>query len=126
MESINNKLETPFVDFEIIDGILQLTYKEKITLEVAKKVVENRMAFTNGKSYPILVLGIKVAIFDKEARDYLSEGDGIKGVNAGAIVGDSVFHSYLGNFFLKVSKPKIPARLFTDKSAAIQWLKNFR
>jgi hypothetical protein len=62
---------------------------------------------------------------DKEARDYLSSDSANEGLIAGAIIMDSVFTSILGNFFLSVNKPNIPARMFTDKDQAIKWLRKF-
>lgn len=122
----NQLLTTLHFDFEIRDGLFFLTYKGKITLEVAKNVVNKRLEFTNGKPYPMLVQGIKVAAMEKEARDFFSTPKGIEGVKAGAIYVDSVFHSFLGNFFLKVSKPNIPAKIFNNKDKAIKWLEQYK
>jgi hypothetical protein len=123
---MNKTLQNQYVDLELKDGILFLTYKKKITLEIAKEVVKLRKLFSEGGIYPMLISGTNVAFFEKEARDFLSSAEGVEGVSAGAIIGNSVFHIYLGNFFIKVSKPSIPAKLFTDREKALKWLEGFK
>jgi len=38
----------------------------------------------------------------------------------------SIFQVTIINFFLKVTKPKVPAKVFTNKSDAIVWLKQYK
>lgn len=120
-------LETESIKFEMGDGILIATYKAgtNITIDIAKEVVRKRLEFTNGKSLPNLVYNGGVVSMEKAARDYFSTPEGTKGVSAGALVLSSVFSMFLGNFFLKVSKPVIPAKLFTDKQKAVEWLRQY-
>lgn len=121
------RLETDYIDFEIDNGILLATYKPAVlTVEVAKEVVMRRKEFCSSKSFPHLVMDYGVAKIDKQARDFFSSDIGTEGVAAAAILTDSSFKMALANFFLKVSKPKIPARLFTSKTEAIEWLQQFR
>src|ERR1035437_4778875 len=109
-------LDTPFCYFELKDGIVFGAYKGNISLASAKMVVKTRLEFTEGKSYHVSVQTIDVAVVDNEARDYFSTAEANKGIKAGAIYVGSVFQSFMGNFFLRVSEPKIPARVFTDKA----------
>lgn len=124
---MNDKvLDTPHYRIKTDKNILFVTYKGRITLAMAKEVVETRFKFTDFKSLPVLVEGISVSAIDKDARDYLSTDEGIKGIKAGAIYVNSTFQSFLGNFFLKVSNPKIPTKIFTDKESAIKWLEQYK
>jgi hypothetical protein len=124
---MNDKtLDTPHCYFELKEGIVFGTYKGRITLESAKKVVKTRLEFTEGKSYPVCVKTIYVTAINKDARDYFSTEEANKGIKAGAIYVDSVFQSFMGNFFLKVSKPKVPSKVFTDRKKAIKWLEQFK
>ena len=120
-------MDTPYVYYEVKDNILIATYKKgnRINLDIAKKIVEDRLKFTGNKSMAVLVYNHGVLSMDKEARDYLSSAAGSQGLKAGAIILDSAFTSMLGNFFLSVSKPVIPAKLFTNVSQAIKWLQKF-
>lgn len=121
------KLETNHFIWELEDGILRLTYKPGIlSLEIAKEVVKSRKEFTNNTSYPNLVMQTGLTKVEKEARDYLSSEEGSEGISAGAILTNSAFQMTLANFFLKVSRPRVPARMFTSKKQAIQWLSNYK
>ncbi len=121
-------LDTPYITFEIKHGLLYATYKKgvKITLEIAKQVVADRLSLIKDRRYPILILNQGVVSIDKPARDYLSSSEGIKGLTAGALILDSPFGSFLGNFMLSVTKPAFAAKIFTKADAAIKWLEKYK
>ena len=120
-------MDTPYVHYEVRDNILIATYKKgiRVNLEIAKKIVQDRLTFTGNKPMVALIYNQGVISMDKEARDYLSSSAGIEGLKAGAIILDSTFTSILGNFILSVSKPKIPAKMFKNVSQAIKWLEKY-
>jgi hypothetical protein len=119
--------ETPYIDFEISHGILIGTYKPNIliTLKHAKEIVASRIAFMDGNDMPILILNQGIIKMDKDARDYLASAEGIKGLKCAAILINSNFISITVNFFLKVTKPKLLVKTFTDKEEALNWLQDF-
>ena len=123
-------LETNDVMFEMADGIVYMTYKDglKITLENAKRIVIDRKKFTEGKIYPGIIFMTGLTSINREAREYLASDEAIIGINACAVVSDSVFNKFLANFFLRISfvKPKMPAKLFTDKAKALKWLEKYK
>lgn len=124
-----NSIKNDFVSIDIENGIVVVDFLSKnINLEQAKKIVEMRLEFIKGNSYPVLVDGRKVVKLDKDARDYFSCPDAMKGVKAGGILIGSTFSKFLGNFFLKVTykKKKLPTMIFTDKKAAMEWLGKYR
>jgi hypothetical protein len=124
---MNKALDLTPVYLEIDSGILIATYKPnvKITLKVAKELVNNRLAFTTNKPMPTLVLNQGVIKMDKDARDFLSSNEGTKGVKCAAILINSNFIAFTVNFFLKVTKTNIPVKTFTDKGEALIWLQKF-
>lgn len=110
------------------DGIIIGTYKQgPVTLEMAKQIVVNRLAFTGNQKVPLLVNDVGLRGIERDARVYLSTDYALEGMSAGAMVTSSVFGSYLANFFLKISlrKPKIPVKIFTNEDDAIKWLRSF-
>ncbi len=120
------KIENDIIEYQIKDSVLYCQYKiKKIDLEAAKKAVSLRKDFTNNLPYPNLIRGFDVISMDKQARDFFSTDQGTVGVSAGALLTNSVFQATLANFFLKVTNPKIPTKLFTDESKAILWLKQY-
>jgi hypothetical protein len=117
-------LVTPNVSFEIKDDILYVVYLPGavITIDIAKDIVKQRIEYTGGHPYMMLITGEGMRAMNKEARDYLSS-DGIVGVIAGALLVNSVYTEFFGNFFLRITQPEIPAKLFTDEKKALEWLK---
>ncbi len=119
--------DAAYIHFAITDGILICTYKKglRINLEVAKKIVTERIAFTKGKKVPALILSQGVISMEKPAREYFASTEGIEGLAASAIVVNSAFSSALGNFFLIVNKTKLPVKIFANVRRAEKWLQQY-
>lgn len=115
------------VELRWIGEILEATYKAgpKIDLEAAKVILNERLEFTGGKDVPVLVIDSGLVRMDKQARDFLSSNQGVKGIRASALISSSVVNSMLVNFILKISRPNLPVKVFTDRAEAITWLKSF-
>ena len=128
MGIMHKVLDTPYIHYELQDDLLIGRFKKglKITLDMAKEMIKARHEFTEYKPVVVLVYDQGVVSIDKKARDYLSSDEGVRGFIAGAFVLDSPFDSFLGNFFLKVSKPKVPAKVFSRTDEAMKWLEKFR
>jgi len=122
----NRMLHTPYMTLRNEQNILFCTYADNlvIDLEVARHCVNNRLRFSKGVSYPLLVSLKGVRSVNKEARDYLAE-EGSRLIKAGALIISSPLTRILGNIFLSINKPSSPARLFTDEAEAITWLKKY-
>ena len=121
------ELDTPFVHISITDKILVGTYKKnlRINLEIAKEIVHARLSFTAGKKMPSMIISQGVVSIDKPAREYLVSDEAIEGLAASAIIINSTFSSFLGNFFLTVYKTKMPVKIFADIASAEKWLQQF-
>lgn len=116
-----------YVDLELCDNFLVARYKAgyKIDLPAAKNILQERLEFTNFKDMPVLVIDSGLVSMDKQARDFLSSNEGVRGIRASAIISSSVVNSMLVNFILKISRPNLPVKVFTDRIAAENWLKSF-
>jgi hypothetical protein len=121
------EFNTQFVSYTVKGNLLIATYKKgtRINLPIARKIVQERLSFMGNRPMVALVYNQGVISMDKEARDFFSSPKGNEGLIAGAIIVDCTFTSILGNFFLKVSKPNIPARMFANTEQAIKWLEKF-
>lgn len=121
-------LDTPYVYYELQGNLLIATYKKdlKVNLEMAKEIIRERHEFTDYQPVALLVYNQGVVRMDKNARELLSSGDGVKGILAAAIVVGSPFTSFMANFFVSVNKPKMPARVFSDPEGALKWLQKYR
>jgi len=122
-----NKIENDIIEYQINDGILFGRYKVKVLdYTMAVKAVKLRKEFTQNNSYPNLASGINVMSIEKEARDYFATEEATEGVLAGAVMINSIVQATLMNFFLRVSQPNIPTKIFTDEKKAIDWLKQYK
>ena len=121
-------LDTPYVYYELRGDLLVVTYKKdlKVNPEMAKEIIKERHEFTNNRPVVLLVYNQGVVRMDKKAREYLSSGDGVKGIIAAGIVVGSPFTSFMANFFVSVNKPKMPVRVFSNSEDALTWLQKFR
>ncbi|MBA3682525.1 MAG: STAS/SEC14 domain-containing protein [Bacteroidetes bacterium] len=107
------------------DGICRTKAKPlaEITL---KEAMENSLAVTNmfkDKKFPLLVDARSVKSMEKEARKYFSTNGRATRINSMAIMVKSPLSRVIGNFFMGLNKPLIPARLFDDENMAVEWLK---
>jgi hypothetical protein len=59
----------------------------------------------------------------REARAYLAGEEAQAVVQAGALLVSSGVSSVIGNFFIRLARPRVPTRLFTDEGEAIAWLR---
>lgn len=78
-----------------------------------------------GIKTPSIVLAHESASLDAEAFKTVSKKLSNPYSTADAFVIKSMPQRILGNFYLKVTKPERPSRLFNDKDEAINWLKNY-
>ena len=113
--------------FWIEEGIIFVEFlTSKVTLDIVKMSVRERLTRAEDKEYPIFFDSRNITYFEKDARRYSSSEEGLKNLKAGAFLIDSKAHEIIGNFFLAFNKPKIPTKLFTNKEKAIEWLKQYR
>lgn len=122
-------MEDKIVTFNFEEEILVGAYRPglEIDLNIAKQIIKERKSLMENPPYLILLDARGLKSINREAREYLSSKESYEGVLAGALLADSVFTTYLANFFLKVTSKKdtAPIKLFTKKHKAIKWLKAF-
>jgi hypothetical protein len=121
-----DKIEIPYVSIRLDKGILHCVFRDNlyIDLEIAERCVKDRITFSQGISYPCMIDMAGVKSVDKEARAYMAI-EGSRLMKAGALLTDSFYTKMMGNIFLAINKPEIPVRLFSDKTGAIKWLKQY-
>jgi hypothetical protein len=106
------------------DGTVVLVFAEGCRLDAANTlpVVQAHIAAAADQKRPTLadVRGMRSAT--REARQ-LAAGEDIAAITSrmAILVGNPVT-GLLGNFFLKVTSPKYPTRLFNDEAPARAWL----
>jgi len=110
------------------NGIIHHIYKPNliITIDIARQMVNHRLELTNGITHPVFIDVRNLVAIKADARKHLAGPKAVKYVSAGAIYLDNYLHYLAGNVFLKIDKPAIPSRLFTDKEKAFLWLESFK
>jgi len=118
--------ETKYAHMSIEEGVFIMTYKPMnlLDLGIAKEIVKERIAFKNNTPYPSLFDIRNIKSTTKDGRDYMAN-EGNDFVIASSLLVNSSVTKMLGNFFMLVSKPKNPTKLFTDELAGKEWLYPF-
>jgi hypothetical protein len=112
------------ITIQNIDGIVRVDYfnNQFITIVEAKRIVQLRLKFCEGKKHLLLiVVPLKINI-NKAARDYLASKEGLQDIAASALVVSTKYSYFVSNFFVKLNPPPIPVRIFNKKEKAIAWL----
>jgi hypothetical protein len=122
-------LESENVRLQKSGDVLFVTYLGNylMDLDTAKKDVEMRLNFQEGDSHFVLTDIANLKNATKEAREFLSDPNGgLKGIKAGAFVSGSVFSYAILNLFLRINKPLVPARFFSNNQQALAWFDELR
>lgn len=120
------EVETPYVSMLLKDDIMYCKFADelKLNLRIARLVVAERMRISQGKKYPCIFDLRGLSSVTRDARHYLAtEGSNL--VIAGALLVKSNISKTIGNIFLTLNKPKVPAKIFTDRQSALKWVKTF-
>ncbi|MBL4706396.1 MAG: hypothetical protein JKY54_17845 [Flavobacteriales bacterium] len=127
-------IENHYVETWLDDGIIYVNYKthlKKITIDIAKQNILDRLYVTQGVTRPCIILSNNAVTVDRESRKLFADGDGIKHLSAGVILVDNYLSKLVANIFLSQYMPikltKVPTKLFhkTEKKQAIKWLRNY-
>ena len=122
------KLDTPYITLYLEDGIMYGLYKDgiRISLEIAKQVVQDRVTFCAGHSYPTMGTLKGGVILERDAREYFGTSEAVEGMTKMALLTDSLFTKVISNWYLNLSNPLVPTKVFTDKDDAVKWLKEIK
>ena len=126
----NKKIEeTEYSKMEIREGIFYGSHKAnvEINLAIAKKILEDRIVYCEGYSFPSLVYDEGLHSIDKPAREYLSSIKGCEGLKAIAIVTNRSFYfRVMASFIMKVTTQPVPVKIFEEERAPLIWLEKYK
>lgn len=106
------------------DGIVTLEPKMGETIQTLESMeidFEIFKEWTKHEKYNFLVDSRRLQKFDSELRVFAQENSPLF-FNKYAVIISSGTSSFLANMFMHLTKPKIPTKLFTNKTDAINWL----
>lgn len=109
------------------DGICRTVVKPgaEVDLSCAKENSSAVNGFYNGRKFPLLIDSRAVKSISSEARRFLSTNGRETSINSMGFIVKSPLSRVIGNFFMTINRPAVPARLFDSESSAIEWLKKF-
>ncbi len=117
--------ETEHIKMWISDGVFHSSYPPDlvVTLEIAKQIVLDRIAYTEGIEYPVLVdiRNIKKVAF--AASKYWASKESYQSISRLAVFSDKPLSRIIFNFYLVVDKPFRSTKYFTNKGSAYLFLK---
>lgn len=124
---MTNSLSNDFATFWVDDGILHFVYNPAVILDinVAEKVVTDRLKFQNGKTYPVFCDTRGIKDTDKSARDFLAKQGSILASAVAFLVNPPISQAII-EFYILTNKPVIPTKIFTEKYEAIKFLQSYR
>ncbi|WP_199422874.1 DUF7793 family protein [Actinotalea solisilvae] len=105
------------------DGIAEITWAPHVPsgIEDARAVIEAMRELTGGTAAPLLVHTTDAGPQDRAARmEFIRRQDVVAAV---ALVVGNPLSRMMATFFINVSKPDVPIRLFEDVDAAADWLR---
>ncbi len=97
-------------------------------LHTLNDAIENHLVISQlskGIKRPFLIDMSKVKSMSREARAFYAGDETAKVISAVAILTYSNIGKIVANFFLSLSKPTLPTKLFTDYDEAKHWLSQF-
>jgi hypothetical protein len=107
------------------DGIVQIVWAPAavINYEDAIAAIDAMTKINDGKRRPLLVDAHDAGPQDRAARsEFVRRGDLVSAV---ALLGATPLSRMMAIFFIAVSRPMAPTKLFNDESSALAWLREF-
>lgn len=128
MEKLTSNLADCFIDHR---GFLQIKIhcerKNHLDLEESKHLVKNCLQLLEDKKLPMLMDGRNISgTISLSAGEFFVTNPNLRRLTvARAVLLNSLANKLIFNFYLKLSNPEYPVKLFTDEMDAANWLKQF-
>ena len=121
-------LENDYAEIWFENGKVHIVYKRGCVLNInnIKLIVQDRLKVSAGTKGPILIDFRNLVSSDNATRSYLATPEAERYLNAGAILITNEIQRLIMNLYLKIDKPTLPARVFTNREKALEWLEQFK
>ncbi len=120
------KIELDKLTIELIaENIVLISLKDHAYIEVEDilEAKNHNLKLTNGKEYAIILDTGDFTDVSQEARGAMASNKVEENRIATALIIDKFAQKLIGNFFLRVNKPKVPTKIFSKKEEGISWSK---
>lgn len=124
MKSINSeKTIVSLIEGNMIH--IHLKSQMEITLDDTQEILEAMRLVSGGKKLPVFIDAGEFASIDDDVRVFSASKAGNIYTLADAIAVDNIAQKLMANFYLKNNEPKVPTKIFKNKSDALAWLREF-
>ena len=109
------------------DGIVRIIHLPgaEVTLEDAQETMAAYLKLYKGKRRPLFIDTKTMKSMSRETRKYYASEEAAKVVSAAAIIVGTSVSRVLGNFYIGLSNPHLPSRLFSSEDEALEWLRGY-
>ena len=109
------------------DGICRVIHAPdvEVTLQDAQETMAAYRKLNNGKRLPLLIDMKTMRAISRDARHFYASEEAAECACAAAILVGTPVSRVLGNFYIGLSNPYLPSKLFTSEDEALAWLKEF-
>jgi hypothetical protein len=121
---LRKKFPLATFDIDSVNRIVsaEFTANVKVDLDIAKELVKNRMEITNDEAFYLIIEFSNVREVTSDAKEYLLRPDGgLHNILGAAFMANNPVSALIANVFIKSSK-EFPARYFSSKANAVQWI----
>jgi hypothetical protein len=87
------------------------------------QIREANLKLSGGEQYVVLVSTGRLSTISKEAMQLISAKDYSDKAIAKALLIENLGHRLVGNFYMRVIKPAMKTKIFTDREKALEWLR---
>ena len=114
--------------FAEADGTVIFRFHERSRLDAVNtaELIRAHVAAAAGAKRPVLVDLRGLAWADREARAMGAGKEPTSATSCMALLVGNPVTRFLGNFFLSVTRPVFPTRIFTNEDEARAWLRHVR
>ena len=120
------KIELKKLTIELIgSNIVLIRIKDHSSIEENDiiEAKEHNLKLTEGKAYAIVLETGDFTDISQEARAAMASEKMEANRKATALVITKFAQKLIGNFYLRVNKPSVPTRMFSEKEKAMTWAK---
>jgi hypothetical protein len=110
---------------QLEEGILENVFKggDNIEVEDFYELSKVNYHLVKSKPYTVLASAEELTSFSVEARELVASKKFAGIAIAKALLISGLSQRIIGNFYIRVNKPHINTKLFTDREEAIKWLR---
>lgn len=121
---VGHKIVLPYMIIELVaEDVLRFNLTKDTNIDMAKttEMFEICKRFFPNRAYKSLKIVNYHMKIDKDVMDFLASDERKGLISMEAVVVNSAALKFLGNFYLKVKRPKIKTKVFDNEGEALNW-----